>query len=309
MKDEDSSILHNRAMIVNNLSMLDQITADLGGGESISVSIIAINYKEGTLILDYGSLDYFNKKLVSTPYVKFSTRFNGIKVAFTGDKISLVKYEGNPAFSMPIPSSLLWYNRRDCYRVNTPITNPSICEIALVAPKEDSAEEYTEAYNNAISLIKEQLPAKIEKELLARKEAFIRAYEKMTLTNKIKARLEQKNSAAYADDLEKRLSNLIHLNLHDISLTGFSMKNEDRAFSYFLMPETIYENCTLVMPDHDNVNISFQIVTKSPMIGFKRGTFSELVGVKFRELKPMEESIVLRYIQDLERKNAGIIVV
>lgn len=311
MDNDDSAMLHNRAMILNNLSMLVKhkcmISASLGGKDTVLTAIVAINHKDGTLILDYGSSDYLNKRLVSVPHVKFSTIFNGIQVAFTADKITLVKYDGEPAFSMPIPNSLYWYNRREYYRVNTPMMNPSVCEITLPAPKKDSTKAYIQDYNNACNVIKEQLTAKIQKELVTEQQAFIKAYGKMSVENKIKAKLERQKLEAERENNppvpEERLLNLISLELHDVSLSGFSMMNYTEAFSCFLEPHTIYENCTLIMPVHGEVIVSFEIMMKRQVETRKMGEFAELIGIKLMTLKHTAESTVLRYIQDIERQS------
>ncbi len=311
MDNEDSAMLHNKAMIINNLSMLVKhkcmISAALGGKESLLTAIVAINHKAGTLILDYSSSDYLNKKLVSTPQVKFSTGFNGIQVAFTGDKITLIKYEGEPAFSMPIPSSLYWYNRREYYRVNTPIMNPSSCEIALIAPNENSNKEYIDAYEIALAMIKEQLFVKIREELVVEQQAFIKAYSKMSVESKIKAKLERQKieTEREANPVvpDERMMNLIRLDLHDISLSGFSVTNYREEFSCFLTRGTIYENCMLIMPDHAEVSVSFEIMMKRKLDTHKVGEFAELVGTKFIKIKQSTESTILRYIQEVERQS------
>lgn len=311
MDNENTAMLHNRAMISNNLSMLVKnkcmVSADLGGKESLLTAIIAVNYKEGVLFLDYSASDYLNKKLVSTPHVKFSATFNGIQVAFTGDKITLVKYDGDPAFSMPIPSSLYWYNRREYYRVNTPFMNPAVCEITLQPPTKESTREYIDAYNKATDLIKKELLIKAQKELVAEQQAFIKAYSKMSVENKIKAKLERQqleaDRAINPPVLDESLNSIIRLELHDVSLSGFSITNSHDTFSYFLTTDTVYNNCKLIMPNHGNVTISFQIMMKRQVETHKVGEFSELVGTKFLDMKQSSESAILRYIQDLERQS------
>ncbi len=311
MENDDSAMLHNRAMIINNLSMLVKhkcmIGANLGGKDSFLTAIVAINHKDGTLILDYGASDFLNKKLVSTPHVKFTTGFNGIQVAFTSEKISPIKYQGEDAFITAIPSSLYWYNRREYYRVNTPIMDPSMCEIAIPAPTEDSTEEYKQAYTVATGIIKEQLLAKIQAELVEEQQAFIKAYAKMSVESKIKAKLERQQLEAEREANpilpDERLLNIIKLNLHDISLSGFSMTNHSEDFSYFLTRNTLCENSTFIMPGFGSVEVTFEIMMKRKIEAHKAGEFAELVGVKFLKLKQSTESTILRYIQELERQS------
>ena len=311
MASEESAVLHNRAMITNNLSMPVKhkcmISAGLGGKDTLLTAIIAVNYKDGSLILDYGASDYLNKKLVSTSHVKFTTGFNGIQVAFTGEKITKVKYQGGDAFLMKIPSSLFWYNRREYYRVNTPMMNPSLCEIRLKAPQENSKPEYVDAYNAATNTIRNKLFLKLEEDAVAEKQAFVKAYAKMSIENKIKAKLERQKFEAERDAnppvLDESKTDLISLHLHDISLSGFSMRNHDEEFSFFLESGTIHENCSLIMPEHGEVNISFNVMLKRQIESHKVGEFSELVGIKLLKMKESSESLILRYIQNLERQS------
>lgn len=311
MDNDDSAMLHNKAMIINNLSMLVKnkcmVSASLGGKESVLTALIAVNHKENTIILDYGSSEHLNKRLLTTPHVRFSTVFNGVQVAFNAEKITKVKYQGDDAFSVSIPTSLYWYNRREYYRVNVPIMNPGICEISLKAPTDDSSADYKYAYLNATALIREELMAKIQAELVAEQQEFIKAYNKMSVENKIKAKLERQKIEAEREanppQPEERLLNLIRLNMHDISLSGFSVKNHHEEFSFFLARGLIYENAVLAMPGFGEVTIGFEIMMKRAIESHKVGDFVELVGVKFLPMKQGAESTVLRYIQEIERQS------
>jgi c-di-GMP-binding flagellar brake protein YcgR len=311
MDNQNSAMLHSRAMIVNNLSMLVKhkcmVSADLGGKDTMLTAIIAVNYKDDTLVLDYGASDYLNKKLLSTHHVKFTTGFNGIQVAFTGGIITKTKYQGEDAFVMPIPSSLFWYNRREYYRVNTPIINPSICTVKIKAPDENSKKSYVDAYQIARNLIKRQLLEKIQAEIMAEQQAFLKAYSKMSVPNKIQAKIDrEKLEAERATNPivpDENALDLILLPLHDISLSGFSMTNYNEEFSPFFEKGLIYESCTLKMPNHDEVSISFEIVMKRKTEAHKMGEFAELVGGHFIKMKQSAESRILRYIQDLERQS------
>ncbi len=311
MDNEDSAMLHSRAMIVNNLSMLMKnkcmVSANLGGKDTMLTAIVAVNYKEDKLVLDYGASDYLNKKLVSTPHIKFTTGFKGIQVAFTGGKIEKAKYQGQDAFVMPIPSSLFWFNRREYYRVQTPIMNPSLCIIKLKAPDESSKKSYLDAYQHARNVIKRLLIEKIQDDIAAEQQAFAKAYAKMSVDSKIRAKIErQKIEAERAANPivpDENEMNLITLPLHDVSLSGFSMKNYHEEFSFFLERGLIYENCKMIMPNHGEVSVSFEVMMKRKVEGHKIGEFTELVGIKLIKTKQSAESIILRYIQDLERQS------
>lgn len=311
MDNDDSAMLHNKAMIINNLSLLVKnkcmVSANLGGKESVLTALIAVNHKENTMILDYGSSEHLNKRLLAHSHVKFSTVFNGIQVAFTAEHVKKIKYQGDDAFQIPLPNSLYWYNRREYYRVNVPIMTPGICEIALKEPPEEASLEYKQAYKNATSLIFERLMAQIQSDLVTEKQEFVKAYNKMSVENKIKAKQErlklEEERAANPPQPEERLLNLIRLNMHDVSLSGFSVKNFNEEFSFFLTRGTIYENVSLVLPNFGIVEVGFEIMLKRQIETHKIGEFAELVGAKFLPMRQASESTVLRYIQEIERQS------
>ena len=83
---QDSAMIHNRAMIVNNLAMLVKnkcnVSVSLGGKETLLTVLLSINHQESTIVLDYGSSEYLNKKLVNIKNPHFNTVFNVIQVFF-----------------------------------------------------------------------------------------------------------------------------------------------------------------------------------------------------------------------------------
>jgi c-di-GMP-binding flagellar brake protein YcgR len=53
-----------------------------------------------------------------------------IKVQFTANQTSSVEYQGRPAFYLPFPESLYRLQRREYFRLMTPVINPLRCVIA-----------------------------------------------------------------------------------------------------------------------------------------------------------------------------------
>jgi c-di-GMP-binding flagellar brake protein YcgR len=54
-----------------------------------------------------------------------------VKVQFTLGKLSETQHAGLPAFSAALPDKLLRLQRRECFRLSTPITKPVKC-IAMI---------------------------------------------------------------------------------------------------------------------------------------------------------------------------------
>ena len=310
MSDDDSAMLRNRAMIVNNLAMLVKnkcnVSASLGGKETLLTVLIAINHKEGTIVLDYGSSAYLNKKLLAVKNPKFNTVFNGIQVAFHVDQVTIGKFKGADCFMIDIPDSLYWYNRREYYRVDTPTLNPAYIDIEIAEPEEDAKLEYKEAYALATAKIQQKLLAAIQEEIAEEQQAWQRAYQKMTIDSKIKAKRER---AIFEEEREAnpvvpdpKLARIIRLNLSDISMSGCKLINSDPEFSYFLQEQTIFDDRPFVMP-HVTVEVSFKILSVRLGVAFRAEDFEELVGVAFLDIPQSIEGAILRYVQDIERQS------
>jgi c-di-GMP-binding flagellar brake protein YcgR len=310
MSDDDSAMLRNRAMIVNNLAMLVKnkcnVSASLGGKETLLTVLIAINHKEGTIVLDYGSSAYLNKKLLAVKNPKFNTVFNGIQVAFHVDQVTIGKFKGADCFMIDIPDSLYWYNRREYYRVDTPTLNPAYIDIEIAEPEEDAKLEYKEAYALATAKIQQKLLAAIQEEIAEEQQAWQRAYQKMTIDSKIKAKRER---AIFDEEREAnpvmpdpKLARMVRLNLSDISMSGCKLINTDPEFSYFLQEQTIFDDRPFVMP-HVTVEVSFKILSVRLGVAFRAEDFEELVGVTFLDIPQSIEGAVLRYVQDIERQS------
>jgi c-di-GMP-binding flagellar brake protein YcgR len=297
-------------MIVNNLAMLVKnkcnVSASLGGKETLLTVLIAINHKEGTIVLDYGSSAYLNKKLLAVRNPKFNTVFNGIQVAFHVDQVTIGKFKGADCFMIDIPDSLYWYNRREYYRVDTPTLNPAYIEIEIAEPEEDAKLEYKEAYALATAKIQQKLLAAIQEEIAEEQQAWQRAYQKMTIDSKIKAKRER---AIFEEEREAnpvvpdpKLARIIRLNLSDISMSGCKLINSDPEFSYFLQEQTIFDDRPFVMP-HVTVEVSFKILSVRLGVAFRAEDFEELVGVTFLDIPQSIEGAILRYVQDIERQS------
>jgi len=310
MSDDDSAMLRNRAMIVNNLAMLVKnkcnVSASLGGKETLLTVLIAINHKEGTIVLDYGSSAYLNKKLLAVKNPKFNTVFNSIQVAFHVDQVTIGKFKGADCFMIDIPDSLYWYNRREYYRVDTPTLNPAYIDIEIAEPEEDAKLEYKEAYALATAKIQQKLLAAIQEEIAEEQQAWQRAYQKMTIDSKIKAKRER---AIFDEEREAnpvmpdpKLARMVRLNLSDISMSGCKLINTDPEFSFFLQEQAIFDDRPFVMP-HVTVEVSFKILSVRLGVAFRAEDFEELVGVTFLDIPQSIEGAVLRYVQDIERQS------
>jgi len=136
MSDISSFSIQNPKQIISHLSALVKnkclLSARFGANnESYITTLIGINEKDNTVVLDYGSKEDLNQNILNANKVAFDTDFNGIKVSFVGAGLKKITHKGDPAFSMPIPKSLYWMQRREYYRVKSPLTKPSYCQLII----------------------------------------------------------------------------------------------------------------------------------------------------------------------------------
>lgn len=136
MSDMSSFLIQNPKQIINHLSLVLKnkclLTARLeANNASYVTTLLGIHEENNALILDYGPKEDLNKYIVSVGKLRFETEYKGIKVSFAGAALRKVNYKEEPAFIMPIPKSLYWMQRREFFRVKSPLSNPNYCLLIL----------------------------------------------------------------------------------------------------------------------------------------------------------------------------------
>jgi c-di-GMP-binding flagellar brake protein YcgR len=314
----DGAVIHNQAMIANNLSLLQKekvmISGALGGKNVLLTAVMDIDIKKNVIFLDTGSSEILNKIAVNTKRIQFNCIFNGVKVSFNLEKLTRGRYKGYDTFTAEFPSSLYWFDRRNAFRVRVPYSSSSVCKFTIPPADEQSTLEYRQSFENVTNRIREKLINKIEKDLLDEKKAFERAYLRMSVEEKIKAKLEreqlEKERAENPPVPDENLLNIIELSFVDLSMTGCALISHSREYSPFLTPSTKYENCTLVFMEQGkddfvareiNVNVEVMMQRELEEHSDKMFDYHELIGIKFLEPSQKAESVIFRYIQAMDR--------
>ncbi|VAX08580.1 hypothetical protein MNBD_GAMMA25-838 [hydrothermal vent metagenome] len=130
----DKYLLESKAAIIQKLRQLgkskNNITAHFGGGKySLLTQIVDILPDKNLLVLDYGSNEATNKKMLKSKHVVFKTQHDGVTAQFKTNHLQKAKLHGKPAFACTIPDSLLWVQRREFYRVRVPLRDKVLCEL------------------------------------------------------------------------------------------------------------------------------------------------------------------------------------
>ncbi len=113
------------------------------GNDFIWTSLLALDREHGEMVMACGANEELSQRELSAEQPIFVTFQNQVKVQFACDNIQPTRFEGRNAFSVNIPSSLLRIQRREYYRVTTPVTDPLKCVIPLPAGHHPGAVELT----------------------------------------------------------------------------------------------------------------------------------------------------------------------
>ncbi|MDH5480706.1 MAG: flagellar brake protein [Nitrosomonas sp.] len=106
----------------------------------ILTSILDIDTHRKEIIIDYNTDNEPSRQILQAKTLAFVTSQNGVKIEFTCDKIRKTNFKGQNTFAVKAPKSLVRMQRRNSFRITTPITKPLKCIIAI-----PSSETYTKA--------------------------------------------------------------------------------------------------------------------------------------------------------------------
>ena len=96
-------------------------------------SIVGADAVSGMLIVDCGSDADTNRRVLAADKIIFVSHLDRIKIQFNTKSLMLISHQGRPAFRTPLPESLLKLQRREYYRLATPMREPPQCTIPNLA--------------------------------------------------------------------------------------------------------------------------------------------------------------------------------
>ena len=100
-----------------------------GGREFVVTAVLSVDAERRILILDSGAKNETNQRLLRSQDLSLVSTQDGIKVQFATDAAQAATFEGRPAFRVAFPDSLLKLQRREFYRMPTPVLHPIKCEV------------------------------------------------------------------------------------------------------------------------------------------------------------------------------------
>jgi len=135
--DDSQFTVKNSNEIARKLHILERnkclITVSFGG-RSFITSILDVDNKKRVFIIDESSQKELNKRLADANHAFFETVMSGVRVRFSVEKISKVRF--SDTFKVAMPDEIFWLERRQFYRIKTPIMNPPHCVITIETPRD-----------------------------------------------------------------------------------------------------------------------------------------------------------------------------
>src|SRR5690606_25616808 len=101
------------------------------GVDTVVTSILDVDEDEGTMLLDCARTATLNDRVLSAKKLSFETMLDNIRILFSSADAHRCEYEDLPAFSVPLPAHLIRLQRREFYRVPTPVTTPVLCTVPV----------------------------------------------------------------------------------------------------------------------------------------------------------------------------------
>lgn len=110
----------------------EMVSAFFNDGKELLLTVILdVDAEANRIILDCGANETLNKRILQATKIIFVTSLDGVKIQFVTNAIQPTTHAGRDAFSTNVPNQVLRLQRREYYRLTTPIVNPLKCEIPL----------------------------------------------------------------------------------------------------------------------------------------------------------------------------------
>ena len=133
--------IHSRTEILFLLRAIAQrkllVNLDLPNSRQIIVtSLIAVDERTNSLILDVARGDALNHDLLSGNGAEFITQLEGVSISFSTGPVTLTDYEKLPALRIAVPKSIIRLQRREHFRVHLPMSRSVKCIVPAMSDNE-----------------------------------------------------------------------------------------------------------------------------------------------------------------------------
>lgn len=133
--NEEDFIVRNTKEIAQILNTLREDKVNLritfnGGQEDFLTNIISLDAEDGFVYLDMTVDEFFNKRMLNSGHLLIS-KDDGIRIKWKSVQHTQVALSDGKALRIEFPSELIRVQRRELFRLQTPIVKPLTCEIPI----------------------------------------------------------------------------------------------------------------------------------------------------------------------------------
>lgn len=113
------------------------------GNSSLLTALLAVDAESGSLLLDCGPDPKINERLVRAERLVCVTSLDKVKIQFVTGPARAIQAGGKPALQLRLPEKLLRLQRREYFRLSTPITSPLKCTISPIAGGTGTSHQFS----------------------------------------------------------------------------------------------------------------------------------------------------------------------
>jgi c-di-GMP-binding flagellar brake protein YcgR len=106
-----------------------------GMASSMITTILDVDSKQDLLIFDSSADAHMNQQIQRARKLICQASVERIQVKFVCPAAKPCEFEGKPAFATTFPAALSYLQRRDYFRIDTPVANPVMCRITVIENK------------------------------------------------------------------------------------------------------------------------------------------------------------------------------
>jgi c-di-GMP-binding flagellar brake protein YcgR len=101
------------------------------GSEVFITSILEVDDGNNIVVVDSIPDPQANQRIIEASSVFFDGLLDRISIQFSSSRLQATTFEGRSALQMPIPNNLIRLQRRENYRINTPVSQPIRCIVPI----------------------------------------------------------------------------------------------------------------------------------------------------------------------------------
>jgi flagellar brake protein len=107
------------------------ITASLGGSDFFLTSIVSVDADGGHLMIECDRNGMHTERVLGKRRLPCSTTLDKIKIQFACNGVEAATYGGNSTYKVGFPDDLLRLQRREYFRMPTPVVTPVKCALTV----------------------------------------------------------------------------------------------------------------------------------------------------------------------------------